>query len=149
MTDPELLAKRLSVIETCVRELRELARPEAIATDVREARFVEHTLQLALQAALDAASHIVSDERLGEPSTNRELFDRLERAGWIEAPLADSLRNMAGFRNILVHGYDAVDLDIVRDVAEHRLDDLLQFSDCVRRRLHARRLMGHHSSSRS
>ena len=138
MTDPELLAKRLSVIETCVRELRELARPEAIATDVREARFVEHTLQLALQAALDAASHIVSDERLGEPSTNRELFDRLEQAGWIEAPLADSLRNMAGFRNILVHGYDAVDLEIVRDVVEHRLDDLLQFADSVRRRLRAR-----------
>ena len=136
MTDPELLAKRLSVIETCVRELRELARPEAIATDVREARFVEHTLQIALQAALDAASHIVSDERLGEPSTNRELFDRLERAGWIEAPLADSLRNMAGFRNILVHGYDAVDLEIVRNVVEHRLDDLLQFTDSVRRRLH-------------
>ena len=135
MTDPELLAKRLSVIETCVRELRELARPEAIATDVREARFVEHTLQLALQAALDAASHIVSDERLGEPSTNRELFDRLERAGWIEAPLADVLRNMAGFRNILVHGYDAVDLEIVRDVVEHRLDDLLRFADSVRQRL--------------
>ena len=135
MTDPDLLAKRLSVIETCVRELRELARPEAIATDVREARFVEHTLQLALQAALDAASHIVSDERLGEPSTNRELFDRLERAGWIEAPLADALRNMAGFRNILVHGYDAVDLEIVRDIVEHRLDDLLQFAESVRRRL--------------
>lgn len=136
MTDPELLAKRLSVIETCVRELRGLARPEAIATDVREARFVERTLQLALQAALDAASHIVSDERLGEPGTNRELFDRLERAGWIEAPLADSLRNMAGFRNILVHGYDAVDLAIVRYVVEHRLDDLLRFADCVRQRLH-------------
>ena len=135
MTDPELLAKRLSIIETCVRELREFARPEAIATDVREARFVEHTLQLALQAALDAASHIVSDERLGEPSTNRELFDRLERAGWIEAPLAEALRNMAGFRNILVHGYDTVDLAIVRDVVEHRLDDLLRFADSVRRRL--------------
>ena len=136
MTDPELLAKRLSIIETCVRELRQLARPEAIATDVREARFVEHTLQLALQAALDAASHIVSDERLGEPSTNRELFDRLERAGWIEAPLADALRNMAGFRNILVHGYDAVDLEIVRDIVEHRLDDLLKFAESVRLRLH-------------
>ena len=136
MTDPELLAKRLSIIETCVRELRELARPEAIATDVREARFVEHTLQLALQAALDDASHIVSDERLGEPRTNRELFDRLERAGWIEAPLADALRNMAGFRNTLVYGYDALDLEIVRDVVEHRLDDLLQFAESVRRRLH-------------
>ena len=78
MTDPELLAKRLSQIETCVRELRELARPEAIDTDVREARCVEHTLQIAIQAALDAASHIVSDGHLGEPRTNRELFSLLE-----------------------------------------------------------------------
>ena len=137
VTDPELLAKRLAVIETSVRELRELARPEAIETDIREARFVEHTLQIALQAALDAASHIVSDERLGEPSTNRELFDRLEGAGWIDSPLASALRDMAGFRNILVHRYDTVDLGIVRDVVEHRLDDLLHFSAAVRQRLKA------------
>ena len=135
MTDPELVAKRLAIIETCVRELRELAHPPAIPTDVREARFVEHTLQIAIQAALDTASHIVSDERLGEPRTNRELFDLLERAGWIEPVLAGALRDMAGFRNILVHGYDTVDLAIVQDVVERHLDELLQFTDTVRKRL--------------
>jgi uncharacterized protein YutE (UPF0331/DUF86 family) len=135
MTDPELIAKRLAIIETCVRELRELAHPPAIPTDVREARFVEHTLQIAIQAALDTASHIVSDERLGEPRTNRELFDLLERAGWIESVLAGALRDMAGFRNILVHGYDTVDLAIVQDVVERHLDELLQFTDTVRKRL--------------
>ena len=36
MTDPDLLAKRLAVIDTCVRELRELARADAIRTDVRD-----------------------------------------------------------------------------------------------------------------
>ncbi len=135
MTDPELVAKRLAIIETSVRELRELARPTAIPTDVREARFVEHTLQIAIQAVLDTASHIVSDERLGEPRTNRELFDLLERAGWIEPALAGTLRDMAGFRNILVHGYDTVDLAVVRDVVEHHLSDLLLFADTVRKRL--------------
>ena len=135
MTDPELVAKRLAIIETCVRELRELAHPPAIPTDVREARFVEHTLQIAIQAVLDTASHIVSDERLGEPRTNRELFDLLERAGWIEPVLAGALRDMAGFRNILVHGYDTVDLAIVQDVVERHLDELLQFTDTVRKRL--------------
>ena len=135
MTDPELVAKRLAIIETCVRELRELAHPPAIPTDVREARFVEHTLQIAIQAALDTASHIVSDERLGEPRTNRGLFDLLERAGWIEPVLAGALRDMAGFRNILVHGYDTVDLAIVQDVVERHLDELLQFTDTVRKRL--------------
>ena len=135
MTDPELVAKRLAIIETCVRELRELARPAAVAADIREARFVEHTLQIAIQAVLDTASHIVSDERLGEPRTTRELFDLLERAGWIEPVLAGSLRDMAGFRNILVHGYDTVDLAIVRDVVEHHLDELLQFTDTIRKRI--------------
>ena len=134
MTDPELVAKKLALIETCVRELRTLARPEAIRSDVREERFVEHTLQIAIQAALDAASHLVSDERLGEPETNRELFDLLARAGRVRADLASRLRNMAGFRNVIVHGYQDVDLGVVEDVLRHHLDDLLEFVAAIRGR---------------
>jgi uncharacterized protein YutE (UPF0331/DUF86 family) len=81
MTDPELVAKKLAFIETCVRELRTLARPERVADDLREERFVEHTLQLAIQATLDVGSHVVSDDRLGEPDTNRDVFRLLGRAG--------------------------------------------------------------------
>jgi len=135
VTDPELLAKKLALVESCVADLRRLARPAELTHDVREQRFVERTLQLAIQAALDVASHIVSDRRLGEPRTNRELFDLLERDGWVTAPLAATLQKMVGFRNILVHGYDTVDLAVVRDVVEHRLDDLLQFVAVVGGRL--------------
>ena len=135
MTDPELVAKKLAFIETCVAELRRLANPEIIETDIREERFVEHTLQMAIQAAQDVASHIVSDERMGEPRTNRELFDLLARNGWLEESDAALLGNMVGFRNILVHGYGDVDLSIVRDVLENHLDELLQFAAVVRTRL--------------
>lgn len=137
MTDQDLVAKKLALIETCVRELRALGRPEEIRRDVREERFVEHTLQIAIQAVLDVAAHIVSDERLGEPRTNRELFDLLERYEWVEGDLAVSLRSMAGFRNILVHGYDVVDLTVVEKVVKNRLDDLLAFVRAVRTRLNA------------
>lgn len=135
MTDPALLAKKLALIETCVQDLRTIARPAAIREDVREQRFVEHTLQIAIQAALDAASHIVSDERLGEPETNRELFDLLARAGFVSVNLASSLRNMAGFRNVIVHGYQDVDLAVVEDVLRNHLDDLLAFVAAIRGRL--------------
>ena len=135
MTDPELVAKKLAVIETCVAELRRLADPEIIETDIREERFVEHTLQIAIQAAQDVASHVVSDERMGEPRTNRELFDLLARNGWLDESQAALLGNMVGFRNILVHGYGDVDLSIVRDVLENHLDELLQFAAVVRARL--------------
>ncbi|MBA2353942.1 MAG: DUF86 domain-containing protein [Acidobacteria bacterium] len=135
MTDPELLAKRLALIETCVSQLRILARPDAIAHDIREQRFVEHTLQIAIQAALDVASHVVSDHRLGEPRTNRELFDLLARDAWIPETLAESLRKMVGFRNVLVHGYDDVDLAVVQDVIANRLGDLVAFVATVRARV--------------
>ena len=136
MTDAALIGKKLSQIETCLGDLGRLARPDQLASDIRERRFVEHTLQVAIQAALDVASHIVSDERLGEPQTNRDLFDLLAKAGWIDAGLAGPLKNMAGFRNILVHGYDDVDLGIVRSVLESHLDDLATFVATIRPRLH-------------
>ena len=60
MIDAALIEKKLAFIETGIRELNQQARPELLASDVREARFVQHTLQLAIQAALDVASQIVS-----------------------------------------------------------------------------------------
>ena len=118
-----------------MQELRTLARPADIVRDVREARFVLHTLQIAIQAAIDVASHIVSDEQLGEPETNRELFDRLAGHGWLPADLAATMARMAGFRNIVVHGYGDVSLEVVRDIVDHRLGDLLAFVAAVRTRL--------------
>ncbi|MGD2114920.1 MAG: DUF86 domain-containing protein [Acidobacteriota bacterium] len=134
MTDPELLAKKLAEIETHVRELRTEANLSRLREDLKEERFVAHTLQLAVQAALDAASHIVADERLGEPETNQELFALLERHGWVDPSLGASLRDMARFRNLLVHGYASIDLDIVRDIVEHHLGDLEAFVETVRGR---------------
>lgn len=135
MTDPDLIAKKLAAIETYLRELRTLARVEALRTDVREERFVEYTLQLAIQTALDVASHVVSEERLGEPRTSREIFALLERGGWIDRDSSEALQNMAGFRNVLVHGYDDVDLGIVVDVVQNHLGDLEAFVLAVRSRL--------------
>lgn len=135
MTDLSLVYKKLAFIETCVRELQTLAHPEDVRTDIREQRFEAHTLQIAIQAALDASSHIASDDRLGEPETNQALFEALARHGWIPAELAPKLRDMVGFRNILVHGYEVVNPEVIEDVVLHRLDDLLLFVRSIRERL--------------
>lgn len=131
MTDRALVEKKLAVIVFAVETLRRTANPDAIRTDIREERFIEHTLQIAIQAALDVASHVVSDRTLGEPNTNRELFELLVRHGFITPELGATLSRMAGFRNVLVHGYDDVDLAIVEDVVRHRLGDLLEFVDAI------------------
>ena len=135
MTDQDLIAKKLAFIETCLCDLRQQAQPDRLSTDLRELRFVEHTLQIAIQAALDVASHIVSDNRLGEPRTNRELFDLLGRHGWLAPSLAGALRDMGGFRNVLVHGYAEVDVSVVRDVLDRHLPDFEAFVAAIRQRI--------------
>ncbi|MBP8163754.1 MAG: DUF86 domain-containing protein [Propionivibrio sp.] len=135
MVDRDLVLKKLAFIETRVRELQTLARLDLLESDIREERFVVHTLQLAAQAAIDVASHIVSDDRLGEPRTNAELFELLHRAGWLGPDLTRAMRNLAGFRNIVVHGYEDVALGVVRDIVRDRLPDLLGFAAAIGDRL--------------
>lgn len=135
MTDLQLVAKKLALIETSVGELRSLVHLEAVQEDVRELRFAAYTLHIAIQAALDVAAHIVADNRLGEPQNNRELFELLARYGWISRELMGSLREMVGFRNIVVHGYERLNAAIVEKILRNHLDDLLQFVSAVRTQL--------------
>jgi uncharacterized protein YutE (UPF0331/DUF86 family) len=135
VTDRDLVAKKLARIVTCLHELRTLASVDRLRQDVREERFVEHTLQIAIQSALDVASHIASDQRLGEPETNRALFQMLARGGVISQDHARRLAEMAGFHNVLVHGYDDVQIQIVEDVVRNHLGDLDEFVAAVKRLL--------------
>ncbi len=134
MTDAGIVLRRLVLIEQQVAWLR-TAAVERLETDTRELLAVQHSLQIAIQAALDCATHIVAERHLGEPPTYSRLFDPLVGDGWLRPEQVPSLRSMAGFRNILVHGYADVDLGVVRDVLRNRLTDLLGFVASVRERL--------------
>lgn len=124
MTDPELIRKKLVFIETCIQDLKTVAKPELLGKDIKEERFILHTLQIAIQAAQDVASHLVSDFRFGEPESNRELFSLLCKHGWLDEATARTMSAIVGFRNILVHGYQSVNVEIVRAVLRNELDDL-------------------------
>ncbi len=57
------------------------------------------------------------------------------RNQWLSTDLTERMRNMAGFRDIVVHGYEKLDLTIVQDIVENRLGDLQEFSSCIRSNL--------------
>lgn len=134
MTDAGLVAKKLTRIETCLSELK-LVEPAALAHDIVRERFVERTLQIAIQACVDVAAHIVADDRLGDASSNHALFDLLARHGWLPAAQVRVMHRMVGFRNILVHEYETVNLGIVRAVMEGHTGDLQAFVDAIRAKL--------------
>lgn len=91
---------------------------------------IERGLQLCVQNALDIASHLVAARGLDAPEYATAI-DRLAEIGVVSAEFAAQLRPLAGFRNVLVHGYLQVDLAVVERVLKEKLTDLEQFASQV------------------
>lgn len=88
---------------------------------------IERGLQLAAQNALDVASHICS--AVGQdPDTYRAAIDGLVETGALPADFGERFRRVAGFRNVLVHGYLEVDLDLVADILNEQLAEFDAFA---------------------
>lgn len=69
---------------------------------------VERNLEVAIQACIDLGLHVLADFPAPLPETNREVFRRLAKEGIVDDDLSERLERMAGFRNVLAHGYAEV-----------------------------------------
>ncbi len=87
---------------------------EALESDLDTWLKVRGALELAAQGCIDLAMMIVAKRGLGAPQTYREAFIALAHAKVIDDSLAEELADWAGFRNVLVHIYTELDLDIVQ-----------------------------------
>jgi len=85
-------------------------------------------LQRACEAAIDLAMHLIRRSRLGIPQDSREAFDLLVERGGLPKDIADKLRRMVGFRNVAVHEYQALNLDIVREIIRSHVSELSAFA---------------------
>lgn len=84
-------------------------------------------LQRACEISIDLAMHIVRKRKLGVPQDSREAFDLLQAHALLAEPLATVMKRMVGFRNVAIHEYDKLNLDIVKSIITARLDDILTF----------------------
>ena len=118
-------------IERCVQQVRRyyaLPSEQNFAEDFLKQDAIALNLQRACQLCIDLANLTIRKKKLGLPKESAESFLLLAEAGIIEQLLAEKLKGMVGFRNILVHEYKKIDLSIMVDVIEHRLEDLVLFA---------------------
>ena len=126
----DVLINKAAAIERAVRRVREVyGNDDAnLVDDQTRQDSIILNLQRACENTIDAAMHLVRVHRLGVPQETREVFDLLESAGRLEPSLAAQLRRMVGFRNVAVHDYQKLSLDVVRGIINERLDDFLEFT---------------------
>jgi uncharacterized protein YutE (UPF0331/DUF86 family) len=129
MVDDVILNKAAALERAVGRAREEYGDDDAnlLSNQTRQEAIILN-LQRACESSIDAAMHLVRLHRLGIPQETREAFDLLEKAGRLEPALAARLRKMGGFRNVAVHDYQKLNLDIVRRILREHLDDFLAFT---------------------
>ncbi len=134
MVDLESVDRRLQRLGELLAVLEDIrAEGEQVYLAGRQTRLAaERALQLAVQACIDVAAHLVAELGLRTPDTYREAFLGLAHEGLVHEDLAQRLGDAAGMRNILVHEYLEIDPRQVWRALE-RLDDLRAFADAARR----------------
>lgn len=125
------VAGKLAWIESCLDQLRTIAHPERLRTDVREQRFIARTLQIALQAAKDAATQIASVGGEDDHHSGVPVFRFLAKSGWIPERLLPGLQNLNRVRQALIHKTD-ISADLLEEALEQAPGVLLDFVRTVR-----------------
>jgi uncharacterized protein YutE (UPF0331/DUF86 family) len=130
--DPEVIRRHLAALRDALGRLQALK--DRTAFDLRantELRWtVERGLQLCTQNVLDIATHVAAASGLDAPDY-ASAIDRLADLDIVNAAFAARLRPLAGFRNVLVHGYLDVDLAIVEQILREGLPQLEAFAASV------------------
>ena len=124
-----VINKKVS-IERCIAQVREYDASQSdlpFDKDYFKQDAIAMNLQRICELTLDVANHWIKKQRLGVPQDSRDAFQLLLRAGKMPDEMCDGLQAMIGFRNILVHRYQHMDLDVMRRVIEEHLHEPVAF----------------------
>lgn len=134
-TDRAVLAERTLALERHLARVAEKLPSGAdglVASSDASDAVVLHLWQ-ATQLVIDLAISACVAHGTGTPQSYADAFRRLHSAGLIEGPLADRLVRAAGFRNLVAHAYERLDMTRVHQAAQTGPADLRAFIAAIAR----------------
>ena len=133
MNGQEKITRKLEILKKCVdyleswREVREID----LESNYELKSAIERNLQVAIDVVLDIGEIIISVNALKRPENYREVILILGEADILPREFAEEFAVSAGLRNILVHLYDEVKIQILCDILENKLENFSTFADYI------------------
>lgn len=127
-----VILNKIESIERCIKRIKETV--ERADFDLNNFDFQDIiilNLQKACQQSIDLAMYIVSNKKLGLPSNSRDAFIILKDSKIISDEISLTLTRMVGFRNIIIHEYQQIELKVIEYILENGLDDFLNYSKSI------------------
>ena len=86
---------------------------------------------VAIESCIDMCNHVIARNGYRVPDDYGDTFIVMSEAGAFDSKFAKALRNMAKFRNRLVHLYWELDDRQLYDILQNRLVDFKKFLDSL------------------
>lgn len=127
----EIVIEKIAYVRRMVEAIRDLplSSPADFAADPRTAAAGESYLRRALESLFDLGRHILAKGFAQAPAEYKEIAGNLVREGVITEEEGRSLREMAGYRNRMVHFYDEIEQDELYQILRDELSDAERLAD--------------------
>ncbi|MCD8501392.1 MAG: DUF86 domain-containing protein [Bacillaceae bacterium] len=128
----DVILNKISIIERCIRRILDVYddNPNSLVDFTKQDSIVLN-LQRACEASIDLAMHIVAEKKYGIPQNSRDGFELLLQQGIITEETANVMKAMVGFRNIAVHDYQTININILQKILETHLQDFHAYTSQV------------------
>ena len=128
MVDRDIVQAKVAIVQRCLKRIKNVTGLDPSKLDDLDTQDIfALNLQRAVQATIDLAAHVVGAEGLGLPRDLRENFRFLANNRIISQELCVRMEKMVGFRNIAVHEYQTLDIEVLKSILSGNLRDLENF----------------------
>jgi len=133
MVSIEKISQKFIQLENYLELLKEISKEseEAFLKNQIIIGSAKYYLQVSIECCLDVANHIIASERLRAPNDYADSFTVLEEKGIFHQQLGQRLRQMAKFRNRLVHLYGEIDDKYVYEFLKTDVEDIRKFRKII------------------
>lgn len=140
MVDKTLILRKLALLIQMKSELEsyKIKSLDELRKNRQVEKALEKVLQEMIEVCFDIGKHIIADEGFRLPEDNKDIFRVLNEEGILSDKITSTMSMMSGFRNIIVHMYEKIDLEIVFSVYKRRLGDFERFAAEIRSFLSSR-----------
>lgn len=133
--DKKVIGEKLISLNRCLERIK-LHTPTSVETlqnDFDAQDIISLNIQRAVQISVDIAAHILAEQLHEQTPTMAETFLALSRHGLLDSQLASRLAKAVGFRNIAVHEYNTLDMNILYSIITKEISCFDEFAAVVLR----------------
>lgn len=113
--DEESIKRKLKKLEEVVAKLEECKRAskEDFMTDFRISDSAMHNLVTGIEIIVDIGNHILTEVFQVAADEYAKIIEKLGETKIVPKDFAEANIEMARFRNLIIHAYEKIDLNLV------------------------------------